>query len=224
MACVPKSRSDVETRGKNESSLKLTKSNFSRDKNGFKIPKKCSSGSSSKTSFEPMKKTNSLIKPVGAKMHQHVASETKLATTGMVKKNKLLCKENHVNRRPQCHQQMDNIEMADETGSNNSNFFQQLLDREDIGQGIKKMGIFQIRDNDVKYTQPREYDTSDDSGLIIPKNPNKHVFNDQDGGRKKKNRKISRFDLISGGQELLESCKRDLFGARNCLKEDDIKQ
>lgn len=56
---------------------------------------------------------------------------------------------------------------------------------------------------------------SDDEDFLIPVvNPNKHVSNQEDGGRKRKLRHVSKIEhLHQRGKEAIKECCTDLFGA-----------
>ena len=59
------------------------------------------------------------------------------------------------------------------------------------------------------------FSESDDEDLFIPVvNPNKHVSNQEDGGRKRKLRHVSKIEnLRPRGKEAINECRTDLFGA-----------
>ena len=56
----------------------------------------------------------------------------------------------------------------------------------------------------------------------MPKNPNPHRFNNEDGGRRSKQRNISKISLIPNGKEKFKDCCIDLFGAKEKARELDF--
>lgn len=53
---------------------------------------------------------------------------------------------------------------------------------------------------------------SDEDEFLKPQNPNKFVYNDQNGGRKKRIRNVSRINCLKFGEKNVMACKVNLFG------------
>lgn len=61
-----------------------------------------------------------------------------------------------------------------------------------------------------------EFEDEDDQDeeMIKPVNPNKHIQNYEDGGRRRKLRHVSKIDCFKRGKDAINPFCKDLFGVK----------
>lgn len=62
-----------------------------------------------------------------------------------------------------------------------------------------------------------------DDQYEVPENPNKFVYNDENGGRKRKNRNFSKIKCLKNGKAAIQQLCKDLFNVKQERSEVEMK-
>lgn len=92
-----------------------------------------------------------------------------------------------------------------------------MSDDYEVTNQLCGLALMQPQNSDLIFHPSAGENSSEDDfedEMIKPVNPNEHIFNDNDGGRTRKLRHVSKIDCFKRGHEAVLKCRKDLFNVK----------